>query len=73
MKGENYMCKFIGIESVIANALIEKMAMSGKELSLKQIKKYGYEVFDAVSTTHERVIIIYEKDSISNFIIIYIL
>lgn len=66
------MCKFIGIESVIANALIEKMIENGNYLSLKQIKDYGYEVINSLETkTNERVILIYEQNSIDTFLINY--
>lgn len=66
------MCKFIGIESIIANALIEKLSLNGKQLSLEEIKTYGYCVCDIINEkTKERAIIIHEKDSISNFIINY--
>lgn len=66
------MCKFIGIENVIANALIEKMALNGYELSFDKIREFGYKVCDSVyNLTNDRMIIIHEKDDISNFILNY--
>ncbi|MDE7221879.1 MAG: hypothetical protein K2N40_01245 [Ureaplasma sp.] len=66
------MCKFIGIESVIANAFIEIMSTENGKLSLKKIEKYGYEVVNSIEEKNgERVILIFEKSSLKRFFINY--
>ncbi len=66
------MCKFIGIESVIANACIEKMSTKNGKLSLKKIEKYGCEVVNSLEEKiDERVILIHEKNSLKRFFINY--
>ena len=62
------MCFYIGIEDLVANALIEVMKKNDKRfLSYNEIEEYGAEVIRCLKDTGEKAVLILSKSSTEAF------
>lgn len=58
------MCYYIGIEDLVANALIEIMAKSKRRfLSYEEIEKYGSRVIEVLSEQGEKAVLILSREN----------
>ena len=67
------MCKFIGVEIIAANALINIIESGkGRSVSLHDLNKCGIEVVNYLEKEFkEKAVVLYDKNRIGNFIIDY--
>lgn len=67
------MCKFIGVEILAANALIDILeAGKGRSVTLDELKNYGIEIVDILEKNFkERAVILYDRDRMINLVIDY--
>lgn len=67
------MCKFIGIERVAANAIIELFERKGeKRIDLASLDKYGMKVIEMLEkNTNEGAVFIFNRDGLRQFFIDY--
>jgi len=67
------MCKFIGVEILAANALIEAIeSETSKSVSLKKLEAYGIKVVNFLQSQYkEQAVILYNENKIGNEILNY--
>lgn len=63
------MCYYIGIEDLVANALIEKISNSDvRFISYQEIESYGAKVVEVLGNKREKAILIFSRESTSMFL-----
>lgn len=63
------MCYFIGIEDLVANALIEQVDKTGKrEVSFSKLSKYGARVVKILNEQNEEAMLLLSRDRTNSFI-----
>lgn len=63
------MCYFIGIEDLVANALIEQVDKTGeREVSFSKLNKYGASVVKTLNEQNEEAILLLSRDRTNSFI-----
>ena len=67
------MCKFIGVEIIAANALINIIESGkGRSISLKDLNKCGIEVVNYLEKEfNEKAVVLYDRNRIGSFIVDY--
>lgn len=67
------MCKFIGVEILAANALIEALEHEkGFSVTFSKLEEYGIKVVKFLETTYrEQAVILYNENQIGNRILNY--
>lgn len=66
------MCIYIGIEDLVANALIELVEKSEKrEVLFRELDNYGAEVVKYLNDKNEQAVLILSKERTSNFLYDY--
>ncbi len=67
------MCKFIGVEILAANALIEALeSEKTSSITFSKLEEYGLKVIKYLETTYnEQAVIIYNENQIGNRILSY--
>lgn len=68
------MCKFIGVEVLAANALIDILELNNgmRSITLEDLNDYGIEVVDFIATNFkERAVVIYDNNRVLNLVIDY--
>lgn len=62
------MCYYIGIEDLVANALIERVERTqSRKVSLKQLNEYGRAIVAKLKIANEEAILIFNRDVTNNF------
>ena len=60
------MCYYIGIEDLVANALIEKINNSDvRFISYQEIESYGAKIVEVLGEKNEKAILIFSRESTS--------
>ena len=63
------MCISIGIEDLVANALIESLERSGKrEVLFRDLDKYGAKVIKVLDRKGEQAVLIFSRESTTQFL-----
>ena len=67
------MCKFIGVEILAANALIEALENEkGSSVTFSKLEEYGIKVVRFLETTYrEQAVILYNENQVGNRILNY--
>lgn len=67
------MCKFIGVEILAANALIDILESGeGRSVSLEKLNECGIQVVDILAKKfNERAVVLYDSERIGNWVIDY--
>ena len=70
---ENFMCKFIGVEILAANALIEALETEkGVSVTFSKLEEYGIKVVRFLETKYkEQAVILYNENQVGNRILNY--
>ena len=70
---EKIMCKFIGVEILAANALIEALENErGSSVTFSKLEEYGIKVVRFLETTYkEQAVILYNENQVGNRILNY--
>ncbi len=63
------MCYFIGIESLVANALIELLRDGCRQVKFEAIERYGAEVVNILNNSGEDAVLILSRERTRGFII----
>lgn len=63
------MCYFIGIEDLVANALIEQVDKNGdREVSFSKLSEYGASVVKTLNEQNKEAILLLSRDRTNSFI-----
>lgn len=63
------MCYFIGIEDLVANALIEQVDKTGnREISFAKLNEYGASVIRTLNNKNQEAILLLSRDRTNTFI-----
>lgn len=63
------MCYYIGIESLVANALIELLQNGCREVKFEAIERYGAEVVNFLNASGEEAVLILSREQTRGFIV----
>ena len=62
------MCYYIGIQDLVANALIELAKKGIDEVSFKRLNAYGARVIEKLNENKERAVLVLSRDYTNRFI-----
>lgn len=73
LKEEHFMCKFIGVEILAANALIEAIENEmGNSVTFSKLEEYGIKVISFLEANYkEQAVILYNENQLGNRILNY--
>lgn len=68
-RGGRFMCIYIGIEDLVANALIELVEKSAeREVLFKQLDEYGAQVIKYLNDKEEQAVLVLSKERTNEFL-----
>lgn len=70
-RGGGGMCYYIGIEDLVANALIELMKKEERKVSFQTLSEYGAKVVKQLEESGEEAMLVLSRDRTNHFLIDY--